>query len=266
MLACGSPEPVDVPVPLCSEPWRVSTHDLPPELAEVSGMAPRRLGGWWMVVDSGSPAALYGVDAAGQLEQTVSLDNTVNHDFEALASYGGRLWIGDTGNNTGDRAEVSLLAVSTPEPGDNHATADRYRLHWPDAPRDVEAMTVHAGYVALVAKHSAEVYTAPIVDGAVLEYTGRLDAFDGLVDRMVVSAAPFTALVAPQVTGAALLDGMAAVRTYSHYAWLAGGALVCRGRLPAEQQGEAIGITIHGLAIASESWSYPATLTVMEWR
>ena len=83
--------------------------ELPPALEECSGLAffGNRL---WTHEDGGSLDQLYVVDTlSGALLQTLTLPGTTNIDWEDLAENDEYLYIGDFGNNQGDRTDLRIL-------------------------------------------------------------------------------------------------------------------------------------------------------------
>ena len=84
---------------------------LPAALDECSGLAffSNRL---WMHMDAGNLAQLYVIDTlTGALLQTVTIPAAVNNDWEDLAMDDEHLYIGDFGNNAGNRTDLKILRV-----------------------------------------------------------------------------------------------------------------------------------------------------------
>lgn len=82
---------------------------LPPALEECSGLAffSNRL---WTQEDGGGQDQLYILDTiSGALLQTITLPGTDNEDWEDLAEDSEYLYIGDFGNNQGNRTDLKIL-------------------------------------------------------------------------------------------------------------------------------------------------------------
>ena len=63
--------------------------------------------------DSGSDAKLYELDTiTGSVLRTIVVANAVNTDWEDLAADDNYVYIGDIGNNAGDRTDLKVLRVS----------------------------------------------------------------------------------------------------------------------------------------------------------
>ncbi|MGI4834364.1 MAG: T9SS type A sorting domain-containing protein [Janthinobacterium lividum] len=82
------------------------------ELNESSGL--QLLGGQlWSHNDSGNDPVLFRLDSAsGQTLQRVRLSNVTNIDWEDLAADANYLYVGDFGNNLGDRRDLRILRVA----------------------------------------------------------------------------------------------------------------------------------------------------------
>ena len=145
---------------------------LPRVIGESSGVARSADGGIWTHND-GSEARLYRVSEGGTVEQTVVLENisaTDIEDVDAGPCPGGArecLWLADTGDNDGERAEVAVLAVPVPAPGTERAAPARFAFRYPNGPRDAEALAVlPSGEALLITKgrHAPiELYRVPVI-------------------------------------------------------------------------------------------------------
>jgi hypothetical protein len=185
------------------------------------------------------------------------------YDPEDLAvSADGTIWVADTGDNDGDRPTVALHALRV------DGTAALYRLTYPDAPHDAEALIVAPdGTPYLVTKEvlgASKVYrpASDMVDGGTvaLEQVGSVNlTLTGTPGGPVGRAGQL------MVTGGAVSgDGrLMALRTYTDaYLWPLAGSDVpaalkaepIRVPLPESPQGEAIsfGTDNRGIVIASE--------------
>ncbi|MDX1912316.1 MAG: hypothetical protein SFV22_12560 [Saprospiraceae bacterium] len=85
--------------------------ELPGTLQEISGLSAGG-GRWWAHNDSGSDEVFFRITpAAGDIEQTITLDNAHNRDWEDMAADGQYLYIGDFGNNNNDRQNLGVYIV-----------------------------------------------------------------------------------------------------------------------------------------------------------
>lgn len=87
--------------------------DLPKALHEVSGIeiAPNS-DLIWMLNDGGNASKIYGLNKKGVIKKELKV-NAKNHDWEDLTSdKEGNLYIGDFGNNTNERKNLTILKVN----------------------------------------------------------------------------------------------------------------------------------------------------------
>lgn len=124
-----------------------------PALGELSGLAvSRRMPDrFWGINDSGNSNHLVLLDDRGRVLRELPVEGANNTDWEDLASFmwKGRshLLIADTGDNVGDRKQVSLWLIAEPDPGSKSSKIGKVqelRFTYPDTPHDVESMTVDA--------------------------------------------------------------------------------------------------------------------------
>jgi len=146
-----------------------------PALGELSGLAPshRARDRFWAVNDGGNAHSLILLDGRGRALHEVQVTGAENVDWEDLASFHWRdanwLLIADTGDNSGAREHVSLWLLKEPDPNGrvtHSEPAQELRLRYPDAPHDVEALTVDAveGYAYLLTKRTVPpvLYRVPL--------------------------------------------------------------------------------------------------------
>ena len=63
--------------------------------------------------DSGGEAALYEIDVAtGAITRTISITNATNVDWEDIAQDASYIYIGDIGNNSGNRTDLTIYKIS----------------------------------------------------------------------------------------------------------------------------------------------------------
>ena len=84
---------------------------LPKEVEETSGLAFFN-GGLWTMNDSGGKPVLYKTDTTnGKITQRITIENAVNRDWEDLATDDKFVYIGDFGNNSGNRDDLKIYKV-----------------------------------------------------------------------------------------------------------------------------------------------------------
>ena len=86
--------------------------DLPRSLNEASGLEKTDYSDLlWMINDSGNKPVLYGLDTLGTIKRQIKI-NAKNRDWEDLTSDDtGNIYIGDFGNNSNDRKNLSILII-----------------------------------------------------------------------------------------------------------------------------------------------------------
>jgi hypothetical protein len=87
----------------------------PEELKENSGMT-EYSGLLWNINDGDNEAAIYGFSAKDTvLKQKVMIRHAVNTDWEDITQDDGHLYIGDVGNNMGDRRDLRIYILNKPD-------------------------------------------------------------------------------------------------------------------------------------------------------
>ena len=99
---------------------------LPPEVEETSGLAYYN-SRFWTINDSGGLPVLYGLDTTtGEIIQRITIKNAINRDWESLAQDNRFMYIGDFGNNSGTRDDLTIYKIALaafPLDGDTALTA-----------------------------------------------------------------------------------------------------------------------------------------------
>ena len=86
-------------------------HTLPTLLKESSGLCYTD-GQLWTFGDSGNPNAIYKIDSAtGAILQTVTIANFPNVDWEDITADSSYIYVGDFGNNYGNRTDLRILRI-----------------------------------------------------------------------------------------------------------------------------------------------------------
>jgi len=107
---------------------------LPKSMVEVSGIEKiKKSPLLWMITDAGNPAILYTYDLQSKKMGTgYAIKNTQNKDWEDITSDPkGNLYIGDFGNNKGDRRDLKIYKVSgilTAKPNDSVTSSINFNL------------------------------------------------------------------------------------------------------------------------------------------
>jgi hypothetical protein len=140
-----------------------------PGIQEVSGIewsSRRRV--LWLHEDSGNPARLYAVTRTGRPRTSMAVTNATNHDWEDMALAGGRLWIGDIGDNGSKRSEIQVYVMPEPRLRAHSVRAKVLHVHYPNGPHNAEALVVDASlkHLFIITKERnrnlADVYRANV--------------------------------------------------------------------------------------------------------
>jgi hypothetical protein len=108
---------------------------LPAGLKETSGLLMFD-GLLWTFNDGGNPAEIYQIDTVnGQVLRTVKIINAPNCDWESMAQDEYNIYIGDFGNNSGNRTNLQILKISKGElrqTSITQADAQFIKFYYPD--------------------------------------------------------------------------------------------------------------------------------------
>jgi hypothetical protein len=142
-----------------------SNVPLPIEVRESSGLArsARDRALFWTHNDAGNAPELFAVDETGVLVQRVRVTGTELidwEDLEAAACGNDRcLYVGDIGDNDGDRDRITVYRVVEPERSATETQpAEALYARYPDGPKDAEALFADASgtlYVVTKGRRSA---------------------------------------------------------------------------------------------------------------
>lgn len=103
------------------------------ELKEISGIT--SIGdNLWVITDK-PKARVFKLDAGGDLLQTVNVSNVEATDVEAVASDSNYIYLGDVGDNIGDRIERKIIKISNgsiPEGSEVQVTAEMIEFTFPN--------------------------------------------------------------------------------------------------------------------------------------
>jgi hypothetical protein len=94
---------------------KVVINRLPKMLSETSGLI-YFSGGLWTHNDSGGRPEIYKIDTVtGQIEQTITVENAINIDWEDISQDKSYIYIGDFGNNAGNRHDLTIYRIAKKE-------------------------------------------------------------------------------------------------------------------------------------------------------
>ncbi len=108
--------------------------DLPSDLEEVSGTEIFPNSNLiWMLNDGGNPSKIYGLNRKGQIKKVLKI-KAENNDWEELTTdKKGNLYIGDFGNNSNDRKDLTILKVNKDSLNNSgKIDVERITFHYPD--------------------------------------------------------------------------------------------------------------------------------------
>ncbi len=146
--------------------------NLQDEVAETSGIVFYN-GGLWTHNDSFGEAAIYKIDTTNaEIVQKITISNALNVDWEDLSQDAEHIYIGDFGNNYGNRDDLRIYVLNKstiPQSGDADITADIINFTYEDQKNfeeknrandyDCEAMIVVGNELYLFSKNWADEHT-----------------------------------------------------------------------------------------------------------
>lgn len=113
----------------------IVVNPLPQLIRETSGLIFWN-GGLWTQNDSGNDPVLYKIDTlSGQILQTVTVSGAENVDWEDLAQDDSHIYIGDFGNNNGNRTDLKIYITNKadfPVSGNGAVTATGINFSYGD--------------------------------------------------------------------------------------------------------------------------------------
>jgi len=117
-----------------------------PAAQELSGLVASRTqpGVLWAHNDSGDTPRLLALARDGRFLGSFEVSGAEALDWEDIAARGGDLYVGDIGDNAGQRPGIVAYLVAEPDAASGGATlpATALRLRYPDGPHDAEALLV----------------------------------------------------------------------------------------------------------------------------
>lgn len=193
----------------CQYPVVTSALPLKTQLADAVNESSGLLytgGKLWTLNDSGNTPELFRLDSAtGRVLQQVRLSNAANIDWEDLTATAQYVYVGDFGNNNGNRRDLRILRVAQADlgPAATAATAEEINFSYPDqadfTPRpnqhnyDCEAFFFANDSLHLFTKDWADLqtryYTVPAQPGAHVAHLKATFNVNGLVTAAARNAA-----------------------------------------------------------------------------
>jgi hypothetical protein len=120
--------------------------ELPAEVRETSGLVFHN-GNLWTHNDSGDGPLLYALDtSSAQVVARLTLSNATAVDWEEITSDEEYLYIGDFGNNTGNRRDLVIYRIkldALPKEGNAKAKADKINFYYPEQ-KDFKKSKTHS--------------------------------------------------------------------------------------------------------------------------
>jgi hypothetical protein len=257
------PTPEELSAAMCAaEPVPVRARIRDPRAIELSGLA-EAAGTLWSHNDSGDTARVLALDPRGGILAEATVEGAEAVDWEDIASDGSELYVGDIGDNQRVRPEITVYRFPPPtELG--HVTVpaadvQAITLHYPNGPRDAEALLVDPVTHDLVIAHKrfggrSEVYVAPEDDWS------DGDATLQRVGTFLPGNTPLDAVTSGEVSADGQLVG---IRTYARVLVFprdegqsVAEAIIdnqpCEAPTAVELQGEAFTFTAEGYVTVSE--------------
>ena len=127
----------------------------------------------WIEQDGGNPERIDAIRPDGTARASIPVRNARNHDWEDIAYWDHRIWIGDIGSNAAKDGTVDVYWFKEPSLAARSVSAKMVTLRYPDGGHNAEAMFVTGGNLYIVSKEKSletgTVYRAdvsPLRDGA----------------------------------------------------------------------------------------------------
>lgn len=119
--------------------------------------------------DSGNEALIYELDTLGIVLRTIIINGATNVDWEAITSNSTHVYIGDVGNNYGNRQNLCLYRFPISELSLDSVQAEKLPFYWSDQTQfaslpnannyDCEALVADADSITLYSKNWIDLYT-----------------------------------------------------------------------------------------------------------
>lgn len=127
----------------------------------------------WIEQDGGNPERIDAIRPDGTARASIPVRNAKNHDWEDIAFWDRKIWIGDIGDNGQNRDSIAAYWFPEPKLSAGSIRAKMVTLRYPDGAHNAEAMFATGGNLYVVSKEKSlttgTVYRAdvsPVADGA----------------------------------------------------------------------------------------------------
>lgn len=145
------------PVSFGTPPWQPIGKYTHTPIRESSGIVASAQfeGVYWTLNDSGNPAVLYATKRNGEIIREIKVNGLRNFDWEALGiDKKGQIWIGDIGNNSRMRFDLSVSVLKEPNPYTESEVdiITKYPYKYPDNNVDAEGLFILGGIPYIVSK------------------------------------------------------------------------------------------------------------------
>lgn len=161
---------------------------------------------FWTLNDSGGEPCMYGFDIQkGTLLHTIRIENVKNIDWEALSQDDNFFYIGDFGNNYGNRSDLRIVKIKKPELLDKKLIVTKGEIiefSYPDQKKfesrkhtnqwDCESVVYHNDSLYIITKNwinsYSSIYAIPSVPGKYIASKKLTFNAEGLVTDAFLSA------------------------------------------------------------------------------
>lgn len=164
----------------------------------------------WTHADGGNPEKLFRIDStSGAILQEVTIENATNEDWEDIADNADYVYIGDFGNNGGNRTDLRIYRIAKNELSQTTATAELITFTFGDQidfsynynmnDYDCEAMLFHNDSLHLFSKNwvdnKTRHYVLPATPGNHIAQLKETYAVEGLITGADISDDGVVALI-----------------------------------------------------------------------
>ena len=134
----------------------------------------------WTFNDSGGENKLYGLDLSGEIVKEITVENATNTDWEDIAQDDQNIYVGDFGNNNGERKDLKIYkikksdiesgnSVQASEINFSYAEQEDFSSQPQNTPFDCEAITSFNDMLYIFTKNwvdeTTSVYQIPKTEG-----------------------------------------------------------------------------------------------------
>jgi len=135
----------------------------------------------WTIIDPEGEKTIYSINlVTGEAKETIDISGISAINFEALTTSDTDFYIGDIGNNNGNRTDLTIYKVSYPNPVNiqNNTTAKSIKFYYPEQKDfrsntvtdfDAEAIFYYKGSIFLFTKNNTNtktsLYEIPAIPG-----------------------------------------------------------------------------------------------------